>query len=169
MLLFVDLTVKNFDILIIQKSWRNVFVTTSYNSSGFGFYLTYHVTKNARVCFYVNIKINSNTWEIKHYSNDFITFVLHTYLEHLNKVINIYNVYNTFSVLYNSIDNLTTFHSLINVLNASKKHLIVEDFNLHHFYWGDSFKIIQYVMINLLLNIIVNRKLDLTLSKNIIT
>ena len=74
-----------------------------------------------------------------------------------------------FSILYNFIDSFTTFHSLINALNASKKHLIVKNFNFHQFYWDGLFKIIQHVMTNLLLNIIENRKLNFTLSKNIIT
>ena len=142
MLLFADLTVKKFDILTIQKPWRNVFVTTSYNSSSFDFHLAYHATENARICFYVNIKINTNTWKIKHYSNDFITFVLYTHSEHLDKVINIHNIYNSFSVSYDSIDSFTTLHNLTNALDASKKHLIVENFNLYHFYWSGPSKII---------------------------
>ena len=169
MSLFADPTVKNFDILAIQKPWRNVFVTTSYNSSSFDFHLTYHATENARVCFYVNIKIDSNTWKIKHHLNDFITFVLHTHSEHLNKVINIYNIYNSSSILYNFIDNSTMFYNLINALDAPREHLIVENFNLHHSYWGGPFRVIHHVMADLLLNIIENRGLNLTLPKSIIT
>jgi hypothetical protein len=58
--LLIDDNIQNFDVIIIQKSWRNFFVsiTLSFNQSDF--HLFYKLDENTRICFYVNDKLNMN-------------------------------------------------------------------------------------------------------------
>ena len=50
--------IKNYDVLIIQKSWKNFKIITFLNASRFGFYLMYKLNVNIKICFYINQKIN---------------------------------------------------------------------------------------------------------------
>jgi hypothetical protein len=55
MSLLIDFRIKKWDLLTIQKSWRNVCVSTFYNSFNIDFHLLYKNTKNVKICFYINI------------------------------------------------------------------------------------------------------------------
>jgi hypothetical protein len=54
----IDHRIKEYDLLMIQKSWRNACVSPSYNSFNIDFHLLYEDTKNVKTCFYVNIRLH---------------------------------------------------------------------------------------------------------------
>ena len=56
-----DTGVKEFDILAIQKLWRNPFTTTDYNSPRSKFYLVYSPRELSRTYFYINRRLYPDT------------------------------------------------------------------------------------------------------------
>jgi hypothetical protein len=62
MSLLIDSRIKEYDLLIIQKSWRNVYVSTFYNSFNIDFHLLYEDIENVKICFYVNTRIHVDHW-----------------------------------------------------------------------------------------------------------
>jgi hypothetical protein len=88
-----------------------------------------------------------------------------------SSTIHIHNVYNFSLIFYSSRDSLFTFsktkRSFVDAF--TNHHILLEDFNLHHFFWSDSSKSTQHVAANELLNIIKEHDLTLTLLKKFIT
>jgi hypothetical protein len=74
--LLTNFKIREYDILTIQKSWRNLCVLTSYNSFTIDFHLTYNQKSNVRVCFYVNVQLNVDRWSIDFVSFDVCTIKL---------------------------------------------------------------------------------------------
>jgi hypothetical protein len=71
--LLIDDNIQNFDVIAIQKLWRNFFVsiTLSFNQSDF--HLLYRLDENTRICFYVNNKLNTNNWDVEYSTIDICT------------------------------------------------------------------------------------------------
>jgi hypothetical protein len=88
--LLIDSIVKQYDVLIIQKFWQNVCVSTSYNLFNIDFLLIYHNDDDVRICFYVNTKLDVNKWSMNFSFNDVCTLRLRIVDD---RVINIHNVY----------------------------------------------------------------------------
>ena len=51
---------REFNILAVQEPWENPGMPTSVNPSNSSFYLVYQPRMGARVCFYINKRINAN-------------------------------------------------------------------------------------------------------------
>ncbi len=98
----IDLRIENYDLLIIQKSWRNVCVFTSYNSFNIDFHLLYQKLRNVRTCFYINFSLNVNYWFVIFASKNVKFFRVQTAND---RWINMHNVYN---VLFNLYASMTT-------------------------------------------------------------
>jgi hypothetical protein len=92
-------------------------------------------------------------------------------LDEDSSTIHIHNVYNLSLIFYSSRDNSFTFsktrRSLIDAL--MNHHILLENFNLHHFFESDSSKSTQHAAANELLDIIKKHDLTLTLFKKFIT
>jgi hypothetical protein len=58
--LLIDDNIQNFDVIVIQKLWRNFFVSITLNFNQSDFHLFYKFDENKRICFYVNDKMNTN-------------------------------------------------------------------------------------------------------------
>ncbi len=80
-----------------------------------------------------------------------------------------HNVYNVSSSSYASITTLLVIETIKKQLNDEKKHIILKDFNLHHFLWSDSARSMQHDAIDQLLNVVHQTQLRFTLSSNTIT
>ncbi len=80
-----------------------------------------------------------------------------------------HNVYSVSSNSYASISTLLVIETIKRQLNDEKKHIILKDFNLHHFLWSDSARSTQHDVIDQLLNVVHQTQLRLTLSSNTIT
>jgi hypothetical protein len=129
--LLIDSKIEKYDLLIIQKSWRNVCVSTSYNSFNVDFYLLYKKSKNVRTCFYINFKLKKNHWSIIFASEDVCFFRIQTAND---RWINVHNVYNVLFNSYTSISTLLVIQTIKRQLNDEKNHIILKKFNLHLFF-----------------------------------
>ncbi len=163
--LLTNFQIKKYDILTIQKFWRNVCVSTSYNSFSNDFHLLYKMIKNVRVCFYVNTKLNVNNWSI-----DFVSSNMCTLKFNLNnqRIVNIHNVYNVSSMFYASDAFLFIIETTQNRFVIDEKHVFLKNFNLHHSLWNDSIRSIQYTTIDQLIDLLVNKHMNLCLFQKIV-
>ena len=166
--MFADNSTQKFDVLIIQKSWRNFHVLISYNLRDSNFHLIYQIEEMSKICFYVNKKINSKFWDFQFKYKNLKTLTLSIELEKNKIFINIHNIYNLSFASYTITNNSITLTSLAQILNMSEKYIVIKNFNLHHLYWNDFSKITQYVMTNRFLNLAEKHELNQTLSIDII-
>jgi hypothetical protein len=164
--LLANSQIRKYDILTIQKLWRNVCVSTSYNSFSTDFHLLYEMKENVRVCFYVNTKLNVNSWSIDFVSSNMCTLKLN-----LNdqRIVNIHNVYNVSSMFYASDVLLLIIETTQNRLVIDEEHVFLKDFNLHHSLWSDSTRSTQHTAIDQLIDLLVNKHMNLCLSQRIVT
>jgi hypothetical protein len=158
--------IRKYNILTIQKFWRNVCVSTSYNSFSIDFHLLYEMKENVRVCFYVNTKLNVNNWSIDFVSSNMCTLKLD-----LNdqRIVNIHNVYNVFSMFYASNALLLIIETTQNRFVIDEKHVFLKNFNLHHSLWCDSIRSTQHTAIDQLIDLLVSKHMNLCLSQKIVT
>jgi hypothetical protein len=164
--LLTNSQIRKYDILTIQKFWRNVCVSTSYNSFSTDFHFLYEMKEKVRICFYVNIKLNVNSWSI-----DFVLSNMCTLKLNLNdqRIVNIHNVYNVSSVFYASDVLLLIIETTQNQFVIDEEHVLLRDFNLHHSLWSDSICSIQHTTIDQLIDLLVSKHMNLCLSQIIVT
>ncbi len=164
--LLTNFQIKKYDILTIQKFWRNVCVSTSYNSFSIDFHFLYEMKKNVRICFYINTKLNVNNWSI-----DFVLSNICTLKLDLNnqRIVNIHNVYNVSSMFYALNAFLFIIETTQNRFVIDEKHVFVKNFNLHHFLWNDSIRSTQHITIDQLIDLLVNKHMNLCLFQKIVT
>jgi hypothetical protein len=163
--LLIDSIVRQYDVLIIQKLWRNACVSTSYNSFNIDFHLTYHSDDDVRICFYVNTKLDVNKWSMNFSFDDVCTLRLRIVDD---RVINIHNVYNSSFIFYISRVVLIVIETIKSKLNNEKEHVLLKNFNLHHSMWRKIFKSIQHDAANQLIDVVLQTRIQLTLSINTI-
>jgi hypothetical protein len=134
--LLIDNNTQNYDIITIQKFWRNLFASTSLSSHQYDFHLLYRSENDTRMYFYVNDNIDSKDWEIEFLTINICVLSLTIRVDDVLKTIHIHNIYNLSSISYSSRDNSftlsTTNRSLI--ANATNHYILLRDFNLHHFF-----------------------------------
>jgi hypothetical protein len=170
--LFVDKNIQDYDVIVIQKLWRNFFASISLNNNQNDFYLLYKSKNNIQVCFYVNDQINIENWKNDYSTIDFsVLKMIVKEIEKDTKMIRIHNVYNSSLILYTSKDNSFTLSKIMQFIveTFDDHHILLKNFNLHHFFWSDSFRSTQHVATDDLFDIMQNRNLTLTLSRNSIT
>jgi hypothetical protein len=170
--LLIDDNIQNFDVIVIQKSWRNLFVSITLNFNQSDFHLFYKFDENTKACFYVNDKLNMNNWNVEYFTIDICTLKMKINdIDEDSSTIHIHNVYNLSLIFYSSRDNSFTFSKTKRFLidTLTNHHILLEDFNLHHFFWSDSSKSTQHATTNEFLNIIKKHDLTLTLFKKFIT
>ncbi len=80
-----------------------------------------------------------------------------------------HNVYNVSFNSYASISTLLVIETIKRQLNDEKKHIILKNFNSHHFLWSDSMRSMQHDAIDQFLNVVHQTQLRFTLSSSIIT
>ena len=110
MILLNEKSIRNYDILMIQKSWRFHERMKMYNSRGIDFTLK---NNKKKICFYINNHIDSNSWHnIKYFKNiEIIILQLRQRKKEIRKnsmnmkiyIMNIHEVYNLSSVNHNKI------------------------------------------------------------------
>jgi hypothetical protein len=157
--------IKKYDLLTIQKSWRNACVSTFYNSFKIDFYLFYEDTKNVRTCFYINIRLHVDHWSMNYVFNDVCTIRIKMTN---NKWINIHNVYNVSLNFYTTRSALIVIKTVKDCLNDDEKHILLKDFNLHHFFWNNATRSIQHDATNEFLNVVQQTQFRFILFSNII-
>jgi hypothetical protein len=163
--LLIDLIVQQFDVLIIQKFWRNACVSTSYNSFNIDFHLIYYRENDVRTCFYVNTKLDVNKWSMNFSFEDFCTLKLKTIDD---RIINIYNVYSSSFVFYTFRIVLITLKIVKSKLMNEEEHILLNDFNLHHSMWEEIFRSTQHDATNQFIDVVLQTRMQFTLSTSTI-
>lgn len=128
--LFDNKNILDIDIIALQEPWRNIRDQTTYHPRKDVFHLVYPENDKARVCFFINKKIDQSTWTYTVHSADMIS--LHITLS--GRELHIHNVYNPVN-----IEEVSTSIPLLKQIlakNPHKEHIALGDFNLHHELWG---------------------------------
>ncbi len=119
-----------------------------------------------RTCFYVHSKLNVNHWFVIFASKNVCFFRIRTAND---RWINVHNVYNVSFSSYALMTTLLVIETMKRRLNDEKKHIVLNDFNLHHFLWSDFAKSTQHNATNQFLNVVHQTQFRLTLSSSTIT
>jgi hypothetical protein len=133
--------VHEYDILAIQEPWKNPFTATTHHPAKDAFHLCYPVAcaeeGPARVCFFINRRIDHKRWQFEEYSRDLCSLIVKPGEDQQEQqVVTVHNVYNTIRT-----NNHNTSHTLADVRTVLDKHkdseqILLGDFNLHHPLWG---------------------------------
>jgi hypothetical protein len=135
--LLIDDNIQNFDVITIQKFWRNFFVSITLNFNQNDFHLIYKFDENTKIRFYVNDKLNMNNWNIEYFTIDICTLKMKMNdIDENSSTIHIHNVYNFSLIFYSSRNSSFTFSKTKRFLidAFTNHHILFEDFNLHHFF-----------------------------------
>ena len=130
-----DLQTWEYDILVIQESWRNSFNNSIHHLCKDCFHLVYPTAIDlelgpVRVCFFVNTWLNRVKWTFKEHSKNLITLDLQ-YIEHKQrKCLHIHNIYQE-AIRGDVTETLKQLNNLFEE-DSDGQHVVVEDFNLHH-------------------------------------
>ena len=158
-----DTTVQDFDILAIQEPWRNPFTTTSYNYPQSDFYLAYPNLQLARVCFYVNKRLDLASWTVTTHSPDLQTLTIQYEDGDRSKTIHVHNVYNPSPISYSSREQgtLATLRKVLDSSESHCNHMVLGDLNLHHPLWSGSERLTQHNASDYLIDLAHNANLEL--------
>jgi hypothetical protein len=151
--LLTNFQMKEYDVLTIQEFWRNVCVSTLYNSHTNNFHLTYDEKNNVHVCLYVNIKINVDDWTMIFYSSNVCSIKLKIKNNNKIRFINIHNVYNAFFNFYVLNAFLLVVFIVNSLLFVDDEHVLFDDFNFHHLFWSESIRSTQHNAANQFIDI----------------
>ena len=92
--------ITEYDILAIQEPWRNPFIATSYHPLIAHFQLVYLDSTETRVCFYINKRIDTSTWNASFVTKDIINLeIVHPVLHDKLSIVNVYNEVGTNTLL----------------------------------------------------------------------
>jgi hypothetical protein len=136
------------------------------------FIYLYKSKDDIKICFYINDQINIENWKVEYFTIDLsVLKMIVKEVEKDTKMIRIHNVYNSSLISYTSKDNSFTLSKIMRFIVEAldDHHILLKNFNLHHFFWSDSFRSTQHVATNDLLDIMQNRNLTLILSRDSIT
>ncbi len=153
--LFQDHALQKFDILAIQEPWKNPFMNTSLSAKKAGFHLLYYDDERTRVCFYVNQRLDPDSWAVEFNGGDFATIHLQTY----QGLIHVHNIYNPPPSSHTS-NEPGTLPALDQALDKPGQHIAVGDYNLHHPMWGGPGAYTQHNAADLLISIIAEHALQ---------
>lgn len=128
----------SFDILAIQEPWRNPYNHTTHTPNTQQFTLLYpnedHST--ARVCMFINKRLNPTKWKFTHHTTNLCSIQLQLSSQDNNlSQITVFNVYNPNT--RNTEDPTGTLSALQEAIqNTNGPYVVVGDFNLHNPIWG---------------------------------
>ncbi len=131
--------IKNYNILILQEFWQFNDIFRAYCSATVNFMLK---NNKDRICFYINKKIDSNIWYSIWHFKDVNTITLQTLIndaQMTQKAIHIHEAYNLSLRNHKIIHEKENLSNIEKTLHMLKESILVEDFNLHHFTWEESF------------------------------
>jgi hypothetical protein len=134
-----DSAIKNFDIIIIRKSWINIYANTTHHFLKNNHILIYsnsiEMKKDLiRICMYVNKRIFSNDLKISFRSKNVMIAQIRLHEIHY---LHVHNVYNESNILSFSILQYLRLVLKLSLKKKFKNHFIMKDFNIHHSSWND--------------------------------
>ncbi|KAM0815410.1 putative Reverse transcriptase [Seiridium cardinale] len=132
-----DPIIDNYDIIAIQEPWRNPFSATTHHPAKDRFHLCYPSSEErgpARVCFFINKKLDHSRWQFRETSRDLCTLSIETG-EGAQPPTVVHNIYNPSP---REDDRSPTLQQLRKSLETHRhsEQIVVGDFNLHHELWG---------------------------------
>ncbi len=131
--------IKNFDIIIIQESWINVYANTTHHFLKNNHILIYSNSiemkkEMIRVCMYIIKRIFINDLKITFRSKNVMIAQIRLHEIHDLHLHNVYNESNTLS--FSTLQHLRLALKLSSK-KEFKNHFIMRDFNIHHSSWSD--------------------------------
>ena len=153
------------DIITIQELWKNSHHLSTYNLHDSSFHLAFAPIEHTWVCFFINKRIDPDTWEIDNHNNpDIATLTIRTHCSSAPIQLQIHNVYSTSPTHQSSMD-ILTIETLASQLQAIQDdtYIVVGDFNLHHPSWGGAHYLTQHRVADHLIEVVEAVDLDLAL------
>ena len=167
--LLADSNTQDYDVIAIQEPWRSTHASTTLSSHQSGFHLLYRPGGDTRVCFYVNEKIDPESWEVEFPTADLCTLKLNVSTDGVTRMLHIHSVYNPSPSSYSSTDSPSTLPAVRQQLAADAQHVLLGDFNLHNPFWDGVTRPTQHAAADQLLDIVEEFDLSLTLPKGTVT
>lgn len=134
-----DPRIQEYDILAFQEPWRNPFISTTHNPITHSFHLRFPNDSReapARVCFFVNKRIDPNRWRFTGHTRDLCTIEITTKTPATEAATKIY-IHNVYNSPRSSDHRTSCLPHLRTALSAyQEEQIILGDFNLHHELWG---------------------------------
>lgn len=160
--------IKDYDVLVIQESWRHGESSKTYNPRSAGFTLE---DNGGRTCFYINNRIDSNSWHADWQSKDVgtITLLLRADDTGATSSLHVHGVYNPPPTSHNETRDKGNLPYLQTALRRGGESIIVGDFNLHHPSWAGPSYPRQHQLADDLLDITGNANAMLALLRGTIT
>ncbi|GKT39838.1 Rpb7-binding protein seb1 [Colletotrichum spaethianum] len=134
-----DPNIDNYDIIAIQEPWRNPFNATTHHPAKDRFHLCYPSNEErgpARVCFFINKKLDHSRWQFKESSRDLCTVSIGTGEGNEPPTV-IHNIYNPSLQEDNRPQVLQQLRKSLET-HQHGEQIVAGDFNLHHELWGGS-------------------------------
>ena len=134
-----DPGIYDFDIIAIQEPWKNPYTATTHHPAKDKFHLCYptgHTEGTARVCFFINKKINQARWRFEERTRDICSIIVDPTdnQQSLERVI-IHNIYNPPKNSSNRQSALPQVREALRQYHTDDQ-VLLGDFNLHHPLWG---------------------------------
>jgi len=161
--------IKDYDILVLQEPWRFDDISRAYCPATAGFTLE---DNGGRTCFYINKRIDSNTWHSTWHSKDVGTITLQTLTgdaQMTQEAIHIHGAYNPPPRDHGVIHEKGNLPDIEKALHMSGESILVGDFNLHHSTWGGPSYPRQHLLSNELIKMTTNIGASLALPRGTIT
>jgi exonuclease III len=129
----------NFDIIAIQEPWKNPYMVTTHHLAEDKFHLCYptgDTEGSARVCFFVNKKIDQTRWRFEERTRDICSIIVdQTEDQQSQERVVIHNVYNPPKTSSNRQSALPQVREALEH-HQTNEQVLLGDFNLHHPLWG---------------------------------
>ncbi len=160
-LFLINKEVRKFNIVVIQKQDCNNNDLQSFNSAHNFFHLVKNSSSQSRTCIYVNKCLRLNQWVVETVKSDICSIRILTHnADNEMQTLRLLNVYNSCSLFTTFTERSSIISCLNKLLKNDCEQLIVEDFNLHHSHWERWRCFTHHTMIDTLLNIITNARLN---------
>ena len=166
--LLADPRTQEYDIIAVKEPWRNPHAATTLSSYQSGFHLLYRPGGDTKVCFYVNDRIDPDSWDVSYPSADLCSLAVKVG-NGPPDLINIHNVYNPSPASYSSTDSPSTIPIAKQQLQGEGEHILLGDFNLHHPYWSGPSRPTQHAAADALLEAVQSADMNLTLPRGTVT
>jgi hypothetical protein len=134
-----DPQIVEYDILAIQEPWRNPYTATTHHPAKHIFHLCYPTATGegpARVCFFINKRLDQSKWRFQERTGDVCSLILDLDEDETERrQLAVHNVYNPATHLANVPTALADTRDILHE-NQDIEQILLGDFNLHHPLWG---------------------------------
>ena len=146
----MKVTKKDCEIIALQELWQNTYMNIIHCLSSSDFWSAYFKQFQSKACFLVCKIFSLFFWSVKYSALNIVSLIMQIN----DQTIHIHNIYSKSLNNYTHINQNSLIFRLSELLKKSDKHVLLEDFNLHHLIWDDSQCFIRHNMMNELLHII---------------